>query len=795
MPLSTTKKTPNPRNGISNGRRRAACFSWTGGAIAVLAVGLAPALAHPCRHGRCSTVVNAGRVRKAVREPKLEGVPTNSALLRKPVSVRILRRREIQAVGPAAGAAQALSLAPGVNVSGYGTNGASKFSISINGIKQGWAGASGGNVDDGSIAVMFDGVPMNDPATGLWQSPEVNQLGMIQGIAVTYGPGGPVHRWYDNIGGSIDFIPLQPAPVPSAEAELTAGSFGTRGFFVSAQSGRVDGVEAVVAGGALHADSYRDSIGGFSNPAHDYAWYAKIRRNWNGGSLSFGAYTAFGQAFRPNVIPVSPIPGVTVNGVTAQGNPIPGPLYSETTTGFYSALPYSVWHKNDSNRTYLFYSKLKTVLSSRSVFHMLAWYRYGSRLHVHYYNFQQDQKNLYEYNDPHDYTYGDRMYVRSVLPFGNVLDIGGYWFTTKYVSQNSFYNPAFGGSVDAPNAKYRSDDWYLNNVAAFIQDSIHLPAHVRLTPGLRFVHYGTDYFVNGPAVFPNATGTDQGKLPNSSTTFSKLEPSVFLTWQAARELSLFANYSVAYRQPSNGGGGGPYQHILASSLQLEEGREIQVGAKYLARRTLLGKLFLGGNYYTLRFSHQIIPVTSANGNYLTTASGSSRYQGFTLYGDDEPLHGLGLFFNLAYEKADFTQYSAKGTNYNGLPVSYVPNVTANIGGDYRWHLRNAVSLTPRLWLSYTGPQHIFNNNTGAPSTETMPSYTLVNAALAVDLPHPRAMSKLTISVDALNLLGRRYNNFEYISSGGYFVVPASVGAVLAYPAPGRSAYVTIAAAF
>lgn len=793
----STRTTRNPRP-----TRRRAPSAWggahallAGGAFALFVACLAPALARPCRHGHCTPIVNAGRVRKAVRAPTLAGVPTNRALLRRAVSVRVLRRREIRAVGPAAGAAQALALAPGVNISGYGSSGPSKFSISLNGIKQGWNGASGGNVDDGSLTVSFDGVPMNDPANGLWQSPEINQLGMIQGIAVTYGPGGPVHRWYDNIGGSINFIPLQPAPTPSIDAELTAGSFGTRGFFVSAQSGRVDGVEAVVAGGALHADSYRTSIDGFSNPGHDYAWYAKILRRWNGGSLSFGAYTAFGQAFRPNVVPLSPIPGVTVNGVTAQGTPIAGPLYSETTTGFYSALPYDIWHKNDSNRTYLFYSKLKTALSSRSVFHMLAWYRYGSRLHVHYYNFQQDASNLYEYNDPHDYTYGDRMYVRTVLPYGNVLDLGGYWFTTKYVSQNSFYNPALGGSVDAPNGKYRSDDWYLNNVAAFVQDAVHLPAHVRLTPGLRFVHYGTDYFVNGPSVFPNATGTDQGKLPNSSTEFSKVEPSLFLNWRARRDLSLFANYSVAYRQPSNGGGGGPYQHILASSLQLEEGREIQVGAKFRADRTILGKLFVGGNFYTLDFSHQIIPVTSANGNYLLTASGSSRYRGVTLYGDDAPVQNLGLFFNLAYEKAHFTHYEANGTDYNGLPVSYVPDVTANVGGDYRWHFRNAVTLSPRLWLSYTGTQHIFNNNTGAPSNETMPSYTLVNAALDIGLPHPRSMSNLRIGVDALNLLGRRYNNFEYISSGGYFVVPASVGAVLAYPAPGRSVYVSLAAGF
>lgn len=80
-----------------------------------------------------------------------------------------------------------LSMAPGVNViSGYTATGGGKTQISINGVKQGWH-IPGGAIDDGSIATAFDGVPMDNVATGLWASPDVNQSSLISGIQLTYG--------------------------------------------------------------------------------------------------------------------------------------------------------------------------------------------------------------------------------------------------------------------------------------------------------------------------------------------------------------------------------------------------------------------------------------------------------------------------------------------------------------------------------------------------------------------------------------------------------------------------------
>jgi len=742
--------------------------------------------------------VHVGEVSAKSQEGGDEGqVPTSAQVVRSGETIKVIKKAEIQAAGPAAGAAQVLSYAPGVSVSGYGSNGATKYSMSINGIKQGWGGPSGGNIDDGSVSVTFDGVPMVDPATGLWQSPEINQMSMIQGITTVYGPGDPKDRWYDNLGGQVNFVPLQPGNKAGGDIGTTFGSDQNRDTYFDLRTGIHHGYSAVVAGGVGAGNSFRNAPDGFRSPNQDYAWYGKLRKTLTGGgSLSIGGYTAKGVGYRPNVIPVSPIPGVTTNGFTASGASIPGPEYSQPTTGFYSALPYSVWNKQDSNKADLGYMRLHLPLDQMTSLHNLAWYQAESRLHFHEYNYQQGQPNLYEYNNPYQNAYGDKIYFETKLPY-NTVDVGGFFMTSKYNSRNAFYNPAFGGSATTPNGHYRSDYWYQRNLATFVQDDVRVLPTVDVTPGIRVINYQTSYYTGGAADFPGATGTDQAQLPNAVTAFRKTEPSIDVNWRVVPSLALYANYAEAYRQPGNGGGGGPYQSIVASSLQLEQGREIQAGFKWRARgRRRLNHLLIGASWYDLKFANQIIGVSSQNGNYLTSAFGSSDYRGLNLYAEDDPLYNLHVFTNAGLERARFDNYVSGGVSYNGLPVSYVPKETFNVGTYYRWYQHRTV-YEPRIWYQYIGSQYLFSNLTGAPSEQKMAGYGLVNASFFATL-HPRGLTDIKhvkIGITALNLLNKQYNEFEYISSGGYFIAPASAGAVLAYPGAPRMVYATLEAGF
>ena len=129
-----------------------------------------------------------------------------------------------------------------------------------------------------------------------------------------------------------------------------------------------------------------------------------------------------------------------------------------------------------------------------------------------------------------------------------------------------------------------------------------------------------------------------------------------------------------------------------------------------------------------------------------------------------------------------------------LPVSYVPNVTLNTGVYYGIQHNNRVLVEPRFWIESTGSQHLWSNLSGAPTTQTMSSYTTTN--LSFNAPVAFEKHSFNLKVDLLNLANAQYNQWEYISSGGYFasLFPGSTppsGYINAYPGAPRSVYGTI----
>jgi iron complex outermembrane receptor protein len=150
-----------------------------------------------------SVVVNGGTMLGATPQPSQSDVFLSDQTL------RVIDRTQMDMLGPVAGAAQVIALAPGARVTGYGNTGATKYTISINGINQGWGGY-GGYTGGAALGITFDGIPIVDPATGLWQSATIPQMQIIQDTVVSYGPGDPLNRWYTNVGGAVEFTPLQP---------------------------------------------------------------------------------------------------------------------------------------------------------------------------------------------------------------------------------------------------------------------------------------------------------------------------------------------------------------------------------------------------------------------------------------------------------------------------------------------------------------------------------------------------------------------------------------------------------
>ena len=126
-------------------------------------------------------------------------------------------------------------------------------------------------------------------------------------------------------------------------------------------------------------------------------------------------------------------------------------------------------------------------------------------------------------------------------------------------------------------------------------------------------------------------------------------------------------------------------------------------------------------------------------------------------------------------------------------MSYVPDTTFNAGAYYRAQMGGGIVLTPRAWYQYTGSQHLFDNNLGAPSRQTMPAYGILNLSVGAQLPRDWAgglAHPVELSLEVLNALGKRYNSFEEISAGGLYNTPTA-GYVLALPGTPRVIYGTL----
>ena len=742
----------------------------------------------------------------------LNKVPTKRQVFNSTQSVKVIGRKEIETAGPAGGASQVLAIAPGVNTETDSGAGASRGSISINGMKTGWSNIAG-NSNDGTVMVTFDGVPMIDPAYGVWGSPEVPQMSLIKGIAVTYGPGYPINRWYNNIGGAINFIPLQPSARAGASISGFFGSFNTRGVHFNVNSGNLDGWSAILAGGVTSSNNYLTGYG-FDNPSNNYAYFAKVIKHFHGGHISFGAYVARGVAYRPLGIPVTPNPQVTVNGYNANGVQNPGPIYSQATTGFYTTLPYSVYWKEAFNTSYLLYTKFYEHLSRHLTVHNLLFYRNGNRKHLHYDNYGFNAGVLDQYYLAKSNTYGDKLYLTAHLPW-NTVSFGGYFVNNKYSSLLDFYNPEqiatysslspnagnnviingvpVYNSFSLPNA-FHSSYLYMTDLAAFIQDDIQPLPNLRITPGLRVVTFQTNFVNNAAAQFPvnvaDLIGHNGDYQPNSSTNFTDVEPSIGANWKIVPDVAIYANYSTAYKAPS--GATGTYAHLLVSTLKPQSSSQYQFGVKaYIPHDALLNRASLGANYYHLDDTNEIIPIPVVSHLYSEFASGSSTFSGVNLYFEDNPLYNLHVFTNLSFERAVYSNYvNPHGVSYDGLPISNVPARTANVGADYEYYHAGIV-YEPSLWWQYTGQQNIYNNNIGAPSTQKLPAFGIWNVGLNINVGHQylfAVLHRVTIKLDILNLLNKQYNSYEYITSGGYYNVP---GQLLAEPGMPRAFYINL----
>ena len=767
-------------------------------------------------------------------DPEARPMPTREDVMLMPDTVRVLDRQQLDAAGPVAGGAQMLGSTPGANVVGYGETGATKYTVILNGIQQGWSGEATSFTAPGSLGITYDGIPAADPATGLWQSATMPQSLVMQDLQVTYGPGQPMDRWYTDVGGRVEFTPIQPTEEPHVAVAVTDGPYGQQNFAFVGNTGKFKGWSTAVGGGLGRGDDFRQAPDGFGNPTKNGSVFGKTLKTFDAGSIAWGVLYAKGGGYRPTVMPTTDIGLVEPNT---------GVHFSQATSGFYSALPYADYNKYDTNEMFMTYGRERISLSHGSTLENSTWFEHIRRFHRRNDDALSQGPQVDEWNNPHSNIFGDQIGMSQVFPY-NTVNIGGYLLHEVYNPHNLFYNPALGGSgalqIVSAGAKFRSGYFQQDDVAFYAQDDFHPIPRIHIIPGLRVVGFSTSYsdqaqrdfkFASGVvssshcALFPQLPGqdpyanvfgtpnaTDQGSLCGAHESRSAIEPSIDASVTPYDWLTLYGGYDVTYRSPALGGGGGMFQSINPTFYTLAKGAYSQGGVKvHFTKAPGLRNFIAGVNYFHLDYTKQEIDFETAAG-VEESGGGNSTYHGVDAFLDADPRSNLHIFLNFAGESANFTTYITGGpslaecasqglscTAYNNLPVSYVPNVTLNAGVYYGVQRNGHVLFEPRFWFQTIGTQHLWSNNTAEPTTQTMPSFTTANLAFNVPFTFFEKQS-VNLKLNIMNLANERYNEWEYISSGGYFsgLFPGSnypSGYINAYPGAPRSVYGTLSYQF
>jgi len=707
-----------------------------------------------------------------------------------------ITHQEIEESVPAGGSiVYALRNVPGVQIQGYGgPNGAQRNEIRINGVTAGWTG-TGSNPERDAIQFNIDGIPQNDPYAD-WEGFETSTIpiaSIFQSVDVTQGPGNPVDRFYDSLGGTVNLVPWQPSKRPSERVSVGGGSFSSYHADTTLQTGDIDGWRTVLSGGYTRSESFRTSD--YHGGSQGSAVYLKTEHSiiHGAGLFSLGGYFSNVEEYRPKRLPIYNIPGVTVNGIN-----VPGAYFSQQSQGYYYNLPNSLYYKQVQGHVYMIWSKLKAQLTRKLTAKNTVWYRFGHRLHYVPDNYIYGSYS--EYYHVNRTTFGDRLVMTYNLPW-NLVQFGVNYITMRsHHSQWGFDStPSIGGFEDPTYIRDLIYNW--QNVSPFIQDKIRPLRWLTITPGLMLEHYnyrwidnsasaipaGDPYLSSNLQLYPTGavtTGIPNNSLflePNKQVTYNNIEPSIGINARIMPHLAAYFTWAVHHTTPQEGA----FWGNLPSDVPEKPVRvESYIG----------GFKYVNGDYYAdlsgfyQKFKNQfVLNSNSYDGATVDTLSRlSTTYNGINFHAQYMPEMGFDAIVNATIQHDYYNKYTNEnGTGY-GLPVSNIPTYILGLSVGYRWF---ALDTAWRVALNdnYTGGYSMFNGATSLPTTIRWGGHNELNLFANADTTKFNhvvpGLEKLKFSIGIQNLLDRKYESITVLEkeSGntplGYFAFPGAPLAV------------------
>ncbi|HZH71903.1 MAG TPA: TonB-dependent receptor [Mariniphaga sp.] len=255
------------------------------------------------------------------------------------------------------------------------------------------------------------------------------------------------------------------------------------------------------------------------------------------------------------------------------------------------------------------------------------------------------------------------------------------------------------------------------------------------------------------------------EVVSSSLDFFEILPRIAFRYNISKYLVPYATVAKGY---NSGGFNATFEREEDRSFNPERSWNYEAGikAKWLQHR-VYGNLA----FFYIDWSNQQIyqTVPSGTGSMLTNA-GKSESKGVELELKVLPVNNLETWFSLGYNKAQFIEYEKdENMSYNGNYLPYVPLYAFNVGGNYRWDVRDSWLNRIIFDMSYNGVgKHYWHESNEA----FQPFYGLMNARISFE------KQNISLSLWAKNLFNTAYNSFYFQALGNSYVQigkPATMG--------------------
>jgi iron complex outermembrane receptor protein len=614
---------------------------------------------------------------------------------------------------------------------------------------------------DGEFGETIAGVPLNDIFNSgvTYQADNRNNALLIprdlDSVQIFRGVNNPAVNTYNSLGGTINYIPRQPAEDMGGEIGVDGGSFNTLDYHARFETGDLDGIRQTISfqrdfssGWLENTPDWNDNLYYAGNADIDstsqafayfvydknrgdapqyipqnligqdwsYQWSGDLYRSKNLDTNYLGII-----GFRTKLMNMLAIEDEAYGGDndytrTSFSNPAyPGPYFIDD-----QGSGYPFW---TGYMGYDGYSQFPYAGSQA--------YGFGTAGCAPICAYAGTDYHFYGYNGA---IFGDRLQATADLP-DNKLTAGGDYNLGSLHSREYWY-----GAADMPQIVGYNDAWdehdFRTMWSLYVQDDIHfLDDRIHITPGLKYISAHTkDTDLLG--FYYSAPGSDQ-----ADEHF--LSPTVGASFEIFPDFVVYGAYGKNVKFPDITA----FYNAVAGSqtapiqVKPEYANDYELGARY-KWDTLQAKF----NLYEEDFSDIIFSSTTVTGFTQYQNGGDERYRGaeLQLTGDfgEFWLGSWKGYLNASYNEAVCTSLSKDdltgSTCDAGQTLPNVPSYLMNVGliWDYDgWHVD--------LQGHYVGVQHLQDYNSGLPNVSgdvepgqmtKIPDYFLVNVGIVKVIP-------------------------------------------------------------